>query len=128
METAGFNSGSTSRTVLSICPETGLTGWGKKIEGTGQLTLCPVPPRLGTPCGIGFIVSVPGGKRLHEERVITLLDRLEKRLTSVLEEFGRYSNGALASLRKEVQEHEERIDQLENELAALLRREGRNRG
>lgn len=63
---------------------------------------------------------------MEEEEVIRLLRRLEHKVVGLLTEFGRYANGALGQHTEDIQELEERVNTLENELAALKRREASN--
>jgi len=61
---------------------------------------------------------------LNEERCIQLLSRLEGTVVRLLEDWGRYANGALGQHTRDIRELEERVNTLENEVAALRRREG----
>jgi len=60
---------------------------------------------------------------MDEERCIALLSRLEKTVVRLLEDWGRYANGALGQHTRDIRELEERVNSLENEVGALKRRE-----
>jgi len=60
---------------------------------------------------------------MDEERCIALLSRLEKTVVRLLEDWGRYANGALGQHTRDIRELEERVNTLENEVGALRRRE-----
>jgi len=60
---------------------------------------------------------------MDEERCIALLSRLEKTVVRLLEDWGRYANGALGQHTRDIRELEERVNTLENEVGALKRRE-----
>lgn len=63
---------------------------------------------------------------MNEERVIQLLDRMERRLAGVLDRLASYVFDQWRGMRQDTDEHEERINRLENEVAAMLRREEQN--
>jgi len=83
----------------------------------------PVPPSVWSPSGDGIILRTKGRIGLDEERVIQLLSRLESTVVRLLNDWGRYANGALGQHTRDIRELEERLNTVENNVSALERRE-----